>query len=87
VVNGFDHPLQGITITLKDAAGNTQTTVTGADGTFKFSNLAPGTYALSEVIPPGFAQTFPGTPDIPKSYTITVTAGQQATGFNFLNKC
>jgi hypothetical protein len=72
---------------LKDSSGNTQTTVSAADGTFKFSGLAPGTYTLSEVIPPGFAQTFPGTPDVPKSFTITLTAGQQATGFIFLNKC
>jgi hypothetical protein len=51
------------------------------------SGLAPGTSPLSEVIPPGFAQTFPGPPDVPKSFTITLTAGQQATGFIFLNKC
>jgi len=87
VVDGIDRGLQGITITLTDSSGNTQTTVSAADGTFKFSNLAPGTYKLSEVIPPGFAQTFPGTPDVPKSYTITLTPGQQATGFLFLNKC
>jgi hypothetical protein len=87
IVDGLDRPFQGITITLKDSSGNTQTTVSGTDGTFKFSNLAPGTYTLSEVIPPGFAQTFPGTPDVPKSFTITLTAGQQATGFIFLNKC
>jgi len=87
VVDGIDRGFQGITITLKDSSGNTQTTVSAADGTFKFSGLAPGTYTLSEVIPPGFAQTFPGTPDVPKSFTITLTAGQQATGFIFLNKC
>ncbi len=82
-----DRVLQGVTMTLTDAAGHAQTTVSGADGTFQFTNLAPGTYTLSETIPPGFAQTFPGTPDAPKSYTITLTPGQQATGFLFLNKC
>jgi serine-aspartate repeat-containing protein C/D/E len=87
VVDGIDRGFEGVTITLKDSSGNTQTTVSAADGTFKFVNLAPGTYTMSEVIPPGFAQTFPGTPDIPKSFTITLTAGQQATGFIFLNKC
>ena len=87
VVDGIDRGFEGVTITLKDSSGNTQTTVSAADGTFKFVNLAPGTYTLSEVIPPGFAQTFPGTPDVPKSFTITLTAGQQAAGFIFLNKC
>jgi len=82
-----DHPLQGVTITLTDASGHTQTAVSAADGTFRFSNLPAGTYTLSETIPPGFAQTFPGTPDAPKSYTITLTPGQQAAGFLFLNKC
>ena len=82
-----DHPLQGVTITLTDASGHTQTAVSAADGTFRFSNLPAGTYTLSETIPPGFAQTFPGTPDAPRSYTITLTPGQQAAGFLFLNKC
>jgi SdrD B-like protein/carboxypeptidase family protein len=82
-----DRPLEGVTITLTDSSGHTQTAVSAADGTFKFSNLPAGTYTLSETIPPGFAQTFPGTPDIPKSYTITLTPGQQAAGFLFLNKC
>jgi hypothetical protein len=82
-----DHPLEGVTITLTDSSGHTQTAVSAADGTFQFSNLPAGTYTLSETIPPGFAQTFPGTPDNPKPYTITLTPGQQATGFLFLNKC
>jgi hypothetical protein len=82
-----DRPLEGVTITLTDASGHTQTAVSAADGTFQFSDLPAGTYTLSETIPPGFAQTFPGTPDNPKSYTITLTPGQQATGFLFLNKC
>ncbi len=82
-----DRPLEGVTITLTDSLGNTQTAVSAADGTFRFSNLPAGTYTLSETIPPGFAQTFPGTPDVPKSYTITLTPGQQTAGFLFLNKC
>ncbi|HKD11718.1 MAG TPA: SdrD B-like domain-containing protein, partial [Thermoanaerobaculia bacterium] len=82
-----DRPLEGVTISLTDASGHTQTAVSAADGTFQFSNLPAGTYTLSETIPPGFAQTFPGAPDNPKSYTITLTPGQQATGFLFLNKC
>ncbi|HKD10936.1 MAG TPA: SdrD B-like domain-containing protein, partial [Thermoanaerobaculia bacterium] len=36
------------------------TTVTAADGTFQFSNVAFGRYAISETVPPGFVQTVPG---------------------------
>ncbi len=87
VVNGFDHGIGGIVIVLTDSSGHTQQTTTANDGTFSFKNLAPGTYVLSEVIPPGFAQTFPGTPDHPATFTITLAPGQNATGFLFLNKC
>jgi uncharacterized protein (DUF2141 family) len=87
VVNGFDHGIGGIVIVLTDSSGHTRQTTSAADGTFSFTNLPAGTYVLSEVIPPGFAQTFPGTPDHPATFTITLAPGQNATGFNFLNKC
>ena len=87
VVNGLDRPLEGIVIVLTDAHGVVREATTGADGTFSFVNLPAGDYVLSEVIPPGFAQTFPGTPDAPKNYNITLAPGQNATGFLFLNKC
>jgi hypothetical protein len=87
VVNGLDRPLEGIVIVLKDSSGATLRTTSGADGTFKFSNLPAGTYVLSEELPPNFFQTFPGTPTNPGTYTITLTPGQNATGYQFLNKC
>ncbi|HEV8117723.1 MAG TPA: SdrD B-like domain-containing protein [Thermoanaerobaculia bacterium] len=87
VVNGLDRPLEGIVIVLKDSSGATLRTTSGPDGTFKFSNLPAGTYVLSEELPPNFFQTFPGTPTNPGTYTITLTPGQNATGYQFLNKC
>lgn len=87
VVDGIDRPFQGIVFVLTDANGVQRQATSDANGVFTFSNLAPGTYTLTEQIPPGFAQTFPGTPDVPKGYTITLTPGQKATGFLFLNKC
>jgi hypothetical protein len=53
-----------------------------------FTSLGAGTYVLSEVLPPNFFQTFPGTQANPGTYTITITSEQPtATGFLFLNKC
>jgi hypothetical protein len=87
VIDGIDRPLEGIVFVLTAADGSTVQATSGADGTFRFSNVAPGTYVLSEILPSGFAQTFPGTPDAPQTYTIVLGSGQNLTGFLFLNKC
>jgi SdrD B-like domain/Prealbumin-like fold domain len=87
IVDGIDRPLEGITFVLTASDGTTLQAVSGADGTFRFDNVAPGTYVVSEVLPFNFFQTFPGTPTAPQSYTVTVQSGQNVTGFLFLNKC
>ncbi|HYO25409.1 MAG TPA: SdrD B-like domain-containing protein, partial [Lacipirellulaceae bacterium] len=59
--------LPGVTIYL-DANGNgtlnddEQSTVTGQGGAYSFTNLMAGTYVVREVIPAGYAQTFPLQP-------------------------
>jgi len=83
----IDRPEPGIVFVLTDASGVVRQTTSADDGTFSFTNLPAGTYVLSEVLPPGFVQTFPGTPESPGTYTITLAPGQNATGFLFLNKC
>ena len=87
VVDGIDRPLAGIVFVLTASDGTSRQTTSGADGTFLFDNVAPGTYVLSEILPDNFAQTFPGTPASPQTYTVTVNAGQNVGGFLFLNKC
>jgi uncharacterized protein (DUF2141 family) len=87
VVDGVDYPLPGIVFVLTDSVGVQQTTTSGADGKYSFTNLPAGTYDLKEVLPPSFFQTFPGTQENPKSYTITLAPGEAKTGFRFLNKC
>jgi len=72
---------------LRDASGTVRQATSDAEGNFTFSNLPAGTYVLSEILPPNFFQTFPGTQGAPGTYTITLTTGQAATGFMFLNKC
>ncbi|HVE66475.1 MAG TPA: SdrD B-like domain-containing protein [Thermoanaerobaculia bacterium] len=87
VVDGLDRGLEGIVIRLTNASGVVRETVSDLNGNFSFTNLPPGTYVLSEVLPPGFFQTFPGTPNQPGTHTITLAPGQSAPGFLFLNKC
>lgn len=86
-LTGDDTPLAGTVIYLDlnnsgalDPSEPSQTT--GADGSFAFSDLLPGTYTVREVVPTGFYQTFPtgnGT------YSVGVTPGAVVTGRNFSN--
>jgi hypothetical protein len=57
----------------------------GANGTYAFSNLIPGTYIVDEEIPNGYARSVPTTVMSPGAtgYTITVAANQVVTGKNF----
>ncbi|MEO8431554.1 MAG: SdrD B-like domain-containing protein [Acidobacteriota bacterium] len=87
VIDGIDRPLAGIVFVLTASDGSSRQVTSGADGTFLFDGVTPGVYVLSEILPDNFAQTFPGTPSAPQTYTVTVTAGQTAGGFLFLNKC
>ena len=88
ILDGNDRGFEGIVFELHDTSGNlVATTTSDASGNFTFMNLAPGTYVLSEILPTNFFQTFPGTQGAPGTYTITLTEGQAATGFLFLNKC
>ena len=87
IFDGNDRGFEGIVFELRDASGTVRTATSDAEGNFTFSNLPAGTYVLSEILPPNFFQTFPGTAGAPGTYTITLTTGQVATGFVFLNKC
>lgn len=87
IFDGNDRGFEGIVFELTDAAGTVRRGTSDAQGNFTFTNLPAGTYVLSEVLPPNFFQTFPGTTTAPGTYTITLTDGQAATGFLFLNKC
>jgi methionine-rich copper-binding protein CopC len=78
-----DPGLQGWTIDLLNAAGAiVATTVTDANGNYSFSNVGPGTYAIKEVLKPGWIETFPAPPG---TYTVSPTSGQAVTGENFGN--
>ncbi|MCL5030085.1 MAG: SpaA isopeptide-forming pilin-related protein [Bacteroidetes bacterium] len=71
----------GFTITLSTVAVPL-TRTTGADGTFCFNDLPPGTYTLSEGPQDGWQQTYPTNPS---THTVVLTAGQKVT-VDFGNK-
>ena len=81
-IDGFDRPLSNASIVLGNSTGFRAVALSSADGTFRFENLTPGDYVLSETISPGFTQTFPKSPAI--SYSFTLSSGEHKN-FLFLN--
>jgi|GEM_PF-3544800 len=75
--------VSGVTIQLRNSAGQLSTATTDASGNFSFTNLPAGAYVLSEVVPAGSVQTLPGGG---AAINITLTPGQNATGFLFGNQ-
>lgn len=76
--------LGGWTIQLTDAAGNViGTVVTGPDGTYCFKKIKPGAYTLSEVMQPGWVQSYPTAPG---TWSVTVGSGQVVGQIDFGNR-
>jgi uncharacterized protein (DUF2141 family) len=77
----------GVTVTLKNGATTVATATTIAGGSYSFTNLAAGTYSVTETDPAGFVSTG----DIQGSLTdnvvgnITVVAGGASAGNNFFD--
>jgi hypothetical protein len=95
--NGAEPGISGVTVYLTgtDINGGPVglTAVTATDGTYKFSNLAPGAYVVSEAQPAGWgdgaetAGSVGGTTTTnDKVTTISLIAGMAATGYNFGEK-
>ena len=49
------------------------------DGSYVFANLAPGTYRVSAVLPPGWTETSPA----PDHWDVTIGLGTTVTGIDF----
>lgn len=85
--------LSGVTVELLNANGTPTgiTTVTAADGSYHFDNLAPGTYGVREFQPSGFldgkdtAGTAGGVADSPADRITgaVLAAGQHGEHYNF----
>ncbi|MBI3195338.1 MAG: VCBS repeat-containing protein, partial [Ignavibacteriae bacterium] len=80
IKDGGEPGLPNWSIYLSGAAS--ETTLTDVNGNYSFTNLQAGTYTISEEQRSGWEQTFPVSPS---TYTITLSAGQDTTGFDFGN--
>ena len=78
--DGDESGLAGWNIQLARDGSTINATTTAADGSYKFANLIPGTYTLSEVAMEGWAQTVPQG-----SYTVDLKDAD-VTGRDFGNK-
>jgi serine-aspartate repeat-containing protein C/D/E len=87
-------PLAGVTIELLDASGNKlRSTLTDAQGQYRFEGLPPGTYTLRQVQPVGYldggvvAGTAGGDTSVANQISsIRLTAGQNSTGNDFCER-
>ena len=82
VRQGGETRLAGWTIMLRQSNGSLlTTTVTDGLGNYSFTDVAPGTYILTEVLQNGWVHTAPATDD----QTVNLGSGATLTGVNFGN--
>ena len=73
--------LAGWTIVLTMPGGRTANSVTDANGSYTFSNLAQGNYTVAEVLKPGWKQTLPKN----GTYIVPIKGRENLTGMDFGN--
>jgi uncharacterized protein (DUF2141 family) len=73
-----DTPLSGRLIRISGA--KVDSALTDAGGAYTFTNLVPGTYGLSQLVPGGWVQTLPASA---APYAVVLSSGQNSTGKNF----
>lgn len=87
VVDQDGDPIAGVTVALSGTA--TDSTTTGADGTYSFTGLAPGTYTVTETTPTGYtdggetAGSLGGTVTDDVIADIPLAAGEGSVGNDF----
>ncbi|MDX6446522.1 MAG: hypothetical protein QOH71_3596 [Blastocatellia bacterium] len=81
VRNTGEPGLANWTIRVTDSSGSTQTTTTDSAGDYSLT-VAPGTYAVAEILQSGWTQTAPTT----GTYAVTVSGSQVVNNRDFGNK-
>ena len=77
---GVEPGLQGFKFQLIDSSNTVKDTATSdANGTYKFSNVLPGSYTVHELVPTGWKQTQPASGD--RSVTVALNQSAQVDPF------
>jgi serine-aspartate repeat-containing protein C/D/E len=85
--NVGDTPIPGVTVELKDPAGNVvQTTTTDANGNYTFNNVPAGNYTVVETNKPGYTDVGDSDGGNPNTIAVTVTPGSSSTGNVFVDE-
>jgi serine-aspartate repeat-containing protein C/D/E len=81
-----DTSIAGVTVVLKDMAGNVvATTTTGALGGYEFNNLPAGSYTVHQTNLPGYNDVGDIDGGNPNLITVNVPAGGASTGNDFID--
>ena len=81
-VKDDDEPgLEGWTIFLGNGSGPQGQATTGSDGSYRFQDLTPGTYSVTEESRTGWTQSYPDQPHD----NVSVSPGGETTDVNFGN--
>jgi serine-aspartate repeat-containing protein C/D/E len=91
IIQPNERMLAGVQIELLDVSGNVvQTTTTGSDGSYKFTQLRPGTYSVREIQPAGLFQggqragSHGGNDSVEDIISsVVIPSGQSLTDYNF----
>jgi serine-aspartate repeat-containing protein C/D/E len=90
LIDPGEKPISGVTIGLYDTAGNLlSTTLTDANGFYKFDELPPGTYMVRETQPAGYIHggqklgSHGGIEAADQLSSVILASGQNATDYNF----
>jgi hypothetical protein len=89
-----EHILAGVTVTIAGTSSTGQaeqfTTTSGADGTFKFAAIPPGTYTVTQTTPAGYvigaATAGRGASASGSQMTFTITSGDTLVNNNFAER-
>ena len=87
ILDGNEPTLSGWTIYIDDnnngeLDSGERSTVTDADGNYRFSFVTPGTYTVGEVLQSGWTQTYPNAPG---THTVEVGESEDVTDIDFGN--
>ena len=85
--NTGDVPIAGVTVVLKDSAGNVvASTTTDTNGNYTFNNVPAGNYTVEETNKPGYLDVSDKDGGNPNAIAVTLPAGGISSGNDFVDE-